>query len=90
MVEALRTPIKGDVRKLLGSGGNKEGVGPADQEVAYSDGGAVKGWVEGGGVEDGWESETGLCSGEGLARIAERMEYSRLAASEPKGKDGAS
>jgi hypothetical protein len=37
-------------------------------------------------VEDGWESEGGLPSGEGLPKIAERMEYSRLAASDPKGK----
>jgi hypothetical protein len=73
------------VRKSEGSEGIKEvGLGPPDQEVAYSDGGAEKGWAEGGGVVDEWES--GLPSGEGLPRIAERMEYSRLAASEPKGK----
>lgn len=90
MVGALRTPMKGDARKLLGSEGKSEPLGSLGQEVAYSDEGAVKGWVEGGGVEDEWESEGGLPSGEGLPRIAERMEYSRLAASEPKGKDGAS
>lgn len=44
----------------------------------------------GGGVLDGWESEGELPSGEGLPKIAERMEYSRFAASYPKGKDGAS
>jgi hypothetical protein len=90
MLGALGTPVKGDVRKLLGSEGNREPLGAADQEVAYSDEGAAKGRVEGGGVEDGWGFEGGLPPGEGLPSIAERMEYSRLAASEPKGKDGAS
>lgn len=90
MVGTLRTPVKGDVRKLLGSEGKREPLGPPDQEVAYSDEDAVKGWVEGGGVEEEWVSGGRLPSGEGLPRIAERMEYSRLAASEPKGKDGAS
>lgn len=61
IVGALRTPVKGDVRKLLGSEGKREPLGPPDQEVAYSDG-AVKGRVEGGGVEDEWESEGGLPS----------------------------
>jgi len=86
----LRTPVKGDVRKLLGSEGKREPLGAPDQEVAYSDDGAVKGWVEGGGEEGGWGSKGGLPSEEGFPRIAERMEYSRLAASEPKGKVGAS
>ena len=90
MIVALRTPVKGDVRKWLGSEGKREPLGAPDQEVAYSDGGTVKGWAEGGGVEDGWESKGGLPSGGGLPKIAERMEYSRLAASEPKGKGGAS
>jgi hypothetical protein len=31
-----------------------------------------------------------MTSGDGLPKIAERMEYSRLAASDPKGKDGVS
>jgi hypothetical protein len=88
MVGTLRTPVKGDVRKLLGSEGKREPLGAPGQEVAYSDEGVTNGRVEGG--EDGWGSEGGLPSGEGLPRIAERMEYSRLAASEPKGKDGAS
>jgi hypothetical protein len=82
--------VKGDVRKGLGSEGKREPLGAPDQEVAYSDGGAVKGWVEGGGVDVGWGSKGGLPSGGGLPSIAERMEYSRLAASEPKGKDGVS
>ena len=89
IVVALRTPVKGDVRKWLGSDSKREPFGAPDQEVAYSGVGTVNGWVEGGGEEGGWESKGGLPS-EGLPKIAERMEYSRLAASEPKGKDGAS
>ena len=53
MLEALRTAVKGDVRKLLESEGKREPLGAPDQEVAYSDEGATKGRVEGGGVEDG-------------------------------------
>jgi hypothetical protein len=83
IVVALRTPVKGDVRKWLRSDGKRESFGAPDQEVAYSGVGTVNGWVEGGGVEGGLPSE-------GLPKIAERMEYSRLAASEPKGKDGGS
>jgi hypothetical protein len=90
MAGALRTPVKGDVRKGLGSEGKREPLGAPDQEVAYSDGGAVKGWVGSGGVDVGWGSKGGFPSAGGLPRIAERMEYSRLAASEPKGKDGVS
>lgn len=89
---APRTGRKGGVRKSAGSEGIKElGLWPPDQEVAYSGGGTEKGWVDvGGGVVDGWESEGELPSGEGLPKIAERMEYSRFATSDPKGKDGAS
>ena len=89
---APRTGTKGGVRKLADSGGIKElGLWPPDQEGAYSGGGTEKGCVDvGGGVLDGWESEGDLPCGEGLPRMAERMEYSRFAASEPKGKDGAS
>ena len=89
---APRTGTKGDVRKSGGSESLKElWLWPPDQEVAYSDEGAEKVWVDvGGGVVDGWESEGELPSGEGLPKIAERMEYSRFAASDPKGKDGAS
>jgi hypothetical protein len=58
--------------------------------VAYSDEGAEKAWVGGGGELDEWESEGELPSGEELPKIAERIEYSRLAASDPNGKDGAS
>lgn len=81
------------MRKLAGSEGIKElGLGPPDQAVAYSNGGAEKGSAGGGGggVVDEWESEGEWTSGEGLPKIAERMEYSRLTASDPKGKDGAS
>ena len=80
------------MRKSAGSEGIKKlGLWPPDQEVAYSGRGAEKVWVDvGGGVVDGWESEGELPSGEGLPKIAERMEYSRFAASDPKGKDGAS
>jgi hypothetical protein len=56
--------------------------------VAYSDWWVEKGWVIGGGVVE-CESE-GWWPSEGLPRIAERMVYSRLAASEPNGKDGTS
>jgi hypothetical protein len=45
--------------------------------------------VKGGG-DDGCESVGELASGEGLPKIAESMEYSRLAASEPKRKGDAS
>jgi len=84
-----RTGTKGGVRKLAGSGGIKElWLGLPDQEVAYSDGGPGKGWV-GGGVDE-WESEGELPSGEGSPKIAEMMEYSRLAGPDPEGKDGAS
>jgi hypothetical protein len=90
MVEVPRAPMNGEVRKLLGSGGNKgPPLGRPDQDVAYSGGGAEKGRVVDGG-DDGWDSEGGLPSGEGLPKIAERMEYSRLAASEPKGNGDAS
>ena len=58
--------------------------------MAYSDGGAEKGSAGRGGVVGEWESEGEWASGEGLPKIAERMEYSRLAASDSKGKDGAS
>jgi hypothetical protein len=81
------------VRKLAGSEVIKElGLRPPDQAVVYSDGGAEKGsgGGGGGGVVDEWESEGEWTSGEGLPKIAERMEYSRLAASDPKGKDGTS
>jgi hypothetical protein len=61
---------------------------PPVKEVGYSDEGVEKGWTEGGGVVDEWGSEGGSPSGEGLPRIVERMEYSRLAPSEPKEKDG--
>lgn len=53
MLRALRAPAKGDVRKVLGSEGNREPLGAPDQEVAYSEEGATKGTVEGGGVDDG-------------------------------------
>ena len=77
------------MRKFAGSDGVKElEFGLPDQAVAYPDEEVEKGSVGGGG--DGWDSEGELTSGEGLPRIAERMEYSRLAASDPKGKDGAS
>jgi len=62
-------------------------LGPPVREVGYSDEGVEKGWMEGGGVVDEWGSEGWLPS-EGLPRIAERIEYSRLAPSEPKEKDG--
>jgi hypothetical protein len=80
-----RTGTKGEVRELAGSEGIKElGLGPPGQAVAYSDGGAEKGSEGGGegGVVDEWESEGELTSGERLPKIAERMVYSRLAASD--------
>jgi hypothetical protein len=58
------------------------------QEARYSDEEVEKGWTEGGGEADECESEVGLLSGGGSPSIAVRMEYSRLAASEPKVKDG--
>jgi hypothetical protein len=81
--------------KWAGSEGIKElGLGPPDQAVAYSNGGAEKGTAggggSGGGVVDEWESEGEWTSGEEFPKIAERMEYSRLTASDPKGKDDAS
>jgi hypothetical protein len=89
-VGAPRAPMKGEVMKLLGSEGNKEPpLGRPGQGVAYSGGGTEKVRAEGGG-DEGWESVGGLASGEGLPKIAESMEYSRLAASEPKGKGDAS
>ena len=56
--------------------------------MGYSDEGGEKEWREGDAVVDDWGSEGGLPSGEVLPRIAERMEYSRLAPSEPKEKVG--
>ena len=53
------------------------------QADGYSGEEEEKGWTEGGGEADEWESEVRLLSGEGSPSIAVRMEYSRLAASEP-------
>jgi len=75
---------KGEGRNPLGSEGSNELPGAPVQEVEYSEE-VEKGCTEGGGETDEWESEI---SGEGPS-IAVRMEYSRLAASEPKVKDGA-
>ena len=55
--------------------------------MGYSDEGE-KEWREGDAVVDEWGLEGGLPSGEVLPKIAERMEYSRLAPSDPKEKDG--
>lgn len=79
---------KGEGRKALGSEGSKELPGAPVQEAEYSDEEVEKGWTGDGGEADEWESEVGLLSGEELPSIAVRMEYSRLAASEPKVKDG--
>ena len=73
----------------MGSEGSNELPEPLVKVVGYSDEGVEKEWTERGGVVDECESEGGLPSGEGLPRIVERMEYSRLAPSEPKEKDGA-
>ena len=78
---------KGEARKSFGSEGRNKLPGAPVQE-AYSDEDVEGGWTEGGGEADERESEVRLLWGEGLPSIAERMEYSRLAASEPKGKDG--
>jgi hypothetical protein len=78
---------KGEGRKPFGSEGSNELPGAPVQEAGYSDE-VEKGWTEGGGEADEWESEVGLLSGEALPSIAVRMEYSRLAASEPKVKEG--
>src|SRR6267154_4523038 len=81
------TVTKGEEKKPFGSEGNNELPGALVQGAEYSD--VVKGWwTEGGGEADEWESVVGLLSGEGFPSIAVRMEYSRLAASEPKVKDG--
>jgi hypothetical protein len=88
---APRNGTKGGKRRSAGSEGIKKlGLWPPDQVLAYSGGGAEKVWVDIGGVVDGWESGDELPSGGGLPKIAERMEYSRFAASDPKGKDGVS
>jgi hypothetical protein len=71
---------KGEGRKQLGSECNNELPGALVQEAVYSED-IEKGWG-GGGDADEWESEIRLLSGEGPS-IAVRMEYSRLAASEP-------
>jgi hypothetical protein len=60
--------------------GRKPLPGALVQEPAYSDE-EVEKWA-GGGEADEWESEIRLVSGEGPS-IAVRMEYSRLAVSEP-------
>jgi hypothetical protein len=83
------TVTKGEGRKPFGSEGNNELPGAPVQGAAYSDEEVEKGWwTEGGGDADEWESEVGLLSEEGLPSIAVRMEYSRLAVSEPKVKHG--
>lgn len=74
------TVSKGEGRKPFGSECNNELPGALVQEPAYSDE-EVEKWA-GGGEADEWESEIRLVSGEGPS-IAVRMEYSRLAASEP-------
>jgi hypothetical protein len=80
---------KDEGRKPFGSEGNNELPGAPVQGAAYSDKEVEKGWwTEGGGDAEEWESEVVLLSGEGLPSIAVRMEYSRLAASEPKVKHG--
>jgi hypothetical protein len=88
MVRMLPTVIRGEGRKPFDSEGNNELPGAPVQEAEYSDAEVEKGWTEGGGEADERESEVGLLSG-GSPSIAVRMEYSRLAASEPKLKDGA-
>jgi hypothetical protein len=82
------TVTKGEWRKPFGSEDTNELPGAPVQEAEYSDEDVEKGWTAGGGETDEWESEVGLLSGEVLPSIAVRMEYSRLAASEPKVKDG--
>ncbi|SRR6266436_1416931 len=82
------TVTKGEGRKPLGSKDGNGLPGAPVQEGGYSDDEVENVCTEGGGVADEWGSELGLLSGEGLPRIAVRMEYSRLAASEPKVKDG--
>lgn len=80
----LPTGSKGEGRKPFGSECSSELPGAPVQEAAYSEEEEVeKGRMEGGGEADEWESEIVLLSGEGPS-IAVRMEYSRLAASEPK------
>ena len=64
----------------MGSECSNELLGRRLQEVEYSDRGGEKQWREGDGVVDEWGSEGGS------PRIAERMEYSKLAPSEPKEK----
>jgi hypothetical protein len=86
MVRMPPTVTKGEERKPFDSEGNNELPG-AVQEAGYSDEEVEKGWTEGGGEADERESEVGLLSG-GSPSIAVRMEYSKLAASEPKVKDG--
>jgi hypothetical protein len=81
------TVTKGEGKKPFGSECSNELPGALVQEAGYSDGGVEKWWTEGGGEADEWESEVGLPSEEGSPSIAVRMEYSRLAASEPKVKD---
>jgi hypothetical protein len=82
------TVTKGERRRPSGSEGSNELLGAPVQEAGYSVEEVEKEWTESGGVEDEWGSEGALPSGEELPRIAVRMEYSRLAASEPKVKDG--